>query len=117
PGLEAAEAVHPATRDVLGGLRRLLALVVHYGELRDPAVLGLDLPRDAAVLLGSRLCVVKREPCVNEPVGRLRLLHDAVDPDLLAVRGQPAIRGAGLERRLDATAVEVAAREVRIRDR
>src|SRR5215467_2370709 len=43
-GLEPAEDKHPAAGDALSRLRRALELVVHDGELRQAAVLGLDLP-------------------------------------------------------------------------
>src|SRR6266849_3769891 len=116
-GLQAAEDVHPATSDVLGRLRCALELVVHDRQLRDAAFLRLDLPAHAARLLSCSLLVVERPPRVAEPSWRIRVQNLAVDPELLPVLRPTAVWRTGLEPRVNEAAVEVAARELRLRDR
>src|SRR5581483_7556746 len=97
PGLEqrlqAAEHEHPASGDALRRLRRAFELVVHDGELRVAAVLRLDLPRDAAVLLDGGLRVVERAPSVDEAV-RWVDLDDASANEIVpfAVQAPPLAR-------------------------
>src|ERR1700741_3015277 len=74
--LQAAEDVHPAgAGDALGGLRCALELVVDDGKERGPVFLLLDLPGDAARLLGGELVGVARDPAVHELPGRILLQH------------------------------------------
>src|SRR5436190_9797099 len=115
--LHAAEDVHPATSDVLGRLRCPLELVMHDRQLRDPALLRLDLPAHAARLLSCSLLVVEGPPRVAEPSWRIRVQNLAVDPELLPVRRPTSVRRTCLEGRVDEAAVEVAARELRLCDR
>src|SRR5688572_9384819 len=59
--LQAAQYAHPAlTGDLLGGLRRVLELVVHQREQADAVFALLDLPGDAARLLVGALLVPPR---------------------------------------------------------
>src|SRR5581483_1729603 len=87
--------------------------VVHDREQAHAALLRLDLPCDAAlVLLGERR-VVERPPAVDEPARRVELERRRVAPDL-------APRTAGvvaLGRDRDRGAVEVAPGELGLRDR
>src|SRR5215471_3829624 len=73
--LQAAEDVHPAAGDALRRLRRALELVVDDRQLRDPAVLRLDLPRHPAGLLGGHVGVVGRDEAVDELPRGIGLEH------------------------------------------
>jgi hypothetical protein len=92
--LESAEHEHPAARHRLRRLGSALELVVHERQLRDAAVLRLDLPGDAAHLLGGELGVVEALPLVDEAVRRVLLEDRRVAPELSvgAVRAPPAAR-------------------------
>src|SRR6266404_7479198 len=113
--LQPAQDHHPAgARHARGGLRRTFQLVVRDGQLREAAVLGLDLPRHTARLFSGHLRVVARAPLVHEAVRRVPFGNGPTSPILGPVRGtsQPL-----LGRELDPRAVKVLRRELRLRDR
>src|SRR4029453_5175793 len=58
--LQAAEHVAPAAGDARRRLRRRLELIVDDRQLRDAALLGLDLPRDPARFLVRTVLVEER---------------------------------------------------------
>src|SRR5262245_19781737 len=115
--LQAAEHVAPAAGDTCRGLRRRLELVVDDRELRHAALLRLDLPGDPARLLVCAVLVEERAPAVRQPAQPIGLQDLAFHPELLALRGPLLVGRALLESGLELAPVEVAHRELRLRDR
>src|SRR5690348_15610295 len=110
--LQVAEDEHPTgAGNALGRLRRALELVVDDGQERGPVFLLLDLPRDTARLLRGKLGVVGRCPAVDEPSRRVGF-EDLLLPLHLSNGGDPPSVAE-----LDPDAVEVALRELGLRDR
>src|SRR5437773_9355090 len=90
--LQTAQDAHPADAgNTRRRLRRAFELIVDDGQQRDAAVLLLDLPRHAALVLLRELGVVHRAPAVHELAWRVELDRARVAPRA-AVRAERAVR-------------------------
>src|SRR5215510_9382216 len=96
-----------------GRLERLARLE----QRRQAALLRLDLPGDPARLLVCAVLVEERAPAVRQPARPIGLQDLAFHPELLALRGPLLVGRALLESGLELAPVEVAHRELRLRDR